>query len=788
MDKKWVTYNPCAQQAKTISEQYGISMFLAKLLVNRDVKNIDEFLNPKITNLHNPKMLLGSEESVKRIVSAIEKKEKILIFGDYDVDGITSTAVLFSGLKEVGAELLYHIPIRTEGYGLNKDTLQNYIEQGVTLVITVDCGISAFQEVEFLKNAGVDCIITDHHTPGEVVPDAFCIVNPKQDNCNYPFKELAGVGLAFKLTQAVFQYYKKDNWDKFIDIVALGTVADLVPLVGENRTIVSLGLERMNSHLRPNFKWLAEVSGVSAPIDSYHLGFAFGPRLNAAGRVNDPNQALKLLLCDNEKQGVEIATNLNEQNKCRQELEKEIYKQAVEKVEKMDMNKTKVIVLGDSSWHKGVIGIVASRLVEKYYRPVIILSIDKKEKIATGSSRSVEGFHLYKALQQASHLLEKFGGHAMAAGLSIEINKIEQFRNEINCYAKAVEIDKHLIPKLPVDFTLNPSELDLCLVDEVELLKPFGQENPAPAFVVENLPIANYKLVGKDRNHLKVSFNFKGNWINSIGFKKDYLLDTVSKQDKINVLGYIEKNHYKDKTSLQLKILDLKGLTTDESDSYPLDLRGRDVLKYIQVQESNNHNKEYGVLTNEYYKTNTERYFENYANVSVIDYEQIFKYQLQQKVIVLLHPPCTQMQFRDILAHWGEDKLIIGFKEEKIKLLPTKQFLRFMYTVMRKESSRVGLDLKEVTVLMKLDKSSSYLAHRGLNILVEHDLLKEHNGRFYFNEKGPSNVDIEQGRIFKKYQKQQQVYEKWFQLALTTSLDNLIKSQMFIDEEEKVWI
>ncbi|WP_353892614.1 single-stranded-DNA-specific exonuclease RecJ [Proteinivorax hydrogeniformans] len=783
MEKDWVLHNPCEKKAKDISEKYNVSLFLAKLLVNRGIENIDEFLHPCTGNLHSPSRLQGMDAAVERITKAIEEKEKILIFGDYDVDGITSTAVLYAALSKLEANLLYHIPIRSEGYGLKSETLEKYIAEGVSLVITVDCGISAVDEVDFLNSHKVDCIITDHHHPAEEYPKAYSIVNPKQQGCTYPFKELAGVGLALKLVHATYKHYGKENWSQFLDIVALGTVADLVPLIGENRTIVALGLQQMNENLRPNLKWLAEASGISYPIESYHLGFGFGPRLNAAGRVNDPNQALDLLLCDNEQQGMQIALSLNEQNKHRQELEKEIYEQAVKMVEEMDLADTKVIVIGDKSWHKGVIGIVASRIVEKFHRPVIILSIDEKSQIATGSSRSVEGFHLYDALESVSHLLTKFGGHAMAAGLSIEVDKINKFRQELNNYAISVGIDKYLTPKVSVDFTLCHDELSLSLIDEVELLKPFGQQNPAPVFAVNQLPVANYNLVGKEKNHLKISFNLKGNWINSIGFKKDYLVDTINGQDKINLLGYIEKNTFQGKTSLQLKILDIKSCKAEQNVAFPLDLRGVNVLKYIK--ESNKADQKYLLFTNSYHKDYLENFSKEFDNIVVLDYNE--KPDFKNGIAILVDPPCTQKQFRYIISEIDKEKLIIGFRKEMVNLFPSKNFLRAIYTAIKRQPKQTA-DITMVLQYMNLNANSRYLALRGINILKEQGIIKENNGHFYLNDEGQSKVDIEQGSKYKLYKNQQMLYQKWFDYALTTSLDSLIKSQMFIDEEEKVWI
>lgn len=790
VDKKWLWEEIDKKEVNKLVQEHKISPFLAELLIKRGIasEDIPVFLEPKLEHLGSPFLMKDMEKALQRIQRAIASKEKILIFGDYDVDGITSTTVLFLGLNQLGANVSYYIPNRDEGYGLNVRALDENISTGVSLVITVDCGISAVDEVAFCNEKGVDCIITDHHLPPEILPKAYAIINPKQQGCPYKFKDLAGVGLSFKLVKALFIAYEASGWEDYLDIVALGTVADLVPLLGENRTIVSLGLEKMNEGLRLPLKMLGEVAGITHPIDSYHLGFAFGPRLNAAGRLESPKEAIELMLARDEQKAFQLATFLNEQNRDRQGVEQSILDQCIQMVEAMNLVKTKVLVLGNENWHHGVIGIVASRLVEKYHRPVIMLSI--KDDMATGSCRSVQGFHLYEALSYCEDLLVRYGGHAMAAGLTVEKGNIEDFREKINIYALENNIDDYLKPKLFLDMSLDPNNLDLKMLEEISKLKPFGQSNPAPVFRIENLNIAKFNLVGQQKNHLKVDFRLGNMYISSIGFKKADLIPRIYGKKTVSFAGYLDKNTYNGNTSLQLRILDLKDeMAVSHQDTEQhlelIDIRNKGLKDFLSHLPPSN--KKYLLYTNEYYKNNIDDFYLSLSNVIIKGYED----EAEKGIPIFWHLPLRQSQFLKKLQAYkdiGANQIIIAYSQEETALIPSRNLLVCLYKAIQ-DLNNQGKEatIENIKGFLAGNFFVDYLVDRGLNILRECNLLKFAKDCWYILEV-QEKVDFKKTAIYKRYLKQHETFIKWQEFALKISLTELIKSQQFIIEEEKIWI
>ncbi|QNO15745.1 single-stranded-DNA-specific exonuclease RecJ [Alkalicella caledoniensis] len=791
LDKKWLWETVEKQRIDEITQKHNISQVLAELLIKRGIscEDIPAFLNPTIKDLHSPFEMKDMDRSVERIIAAIDAEEKILIFGDYDVDGITSTTVLYLGLRKLGALVEYYIPNRSEGYGLNKSALGEKIQEGINLVITVDCGISAVEEVDFCNQSNVDCIITDHHLPPAELPKAYSIINPKQSNCNYKFKELAGVGLSFKLVTALYEELGVQGWEELLDIVALGTVADLVPLQGENRTIVALGLEKMNKGLRLPLASLAEIAGVKPPLDSYHLGFAFGPRLNAAGRLETPKEAIELMLSTDKDKALELSTYLNEQNRERQEVEQKILEQCIEMVDEMNLSTSKVLVLANENWHHGVIGIVASRLVEKYYRPVIMLSIndDQDQAQATGSCRSVEGFHLYEALNYCGDLLVKYGGHAMAAGLTVDKNKISEFTHRINKYAVDNNIDQYLSPKIYIDMDLNPLELDLNLIKDINRLKPFGQQNPAPVFRVGNLQVAKFSLVGQQKNHLKVDFKIENMWISSIGFKKSDLVDRIFGKSKISFAGYLDENTYNGTTKLQLRIMDLK----DEEDGYLssdmkiIDLRNKSISEYLTLP--NNLDKRYILYTNGYHKNRLDNFYLSQPNVIIKEYNEDYDISVKE-IPVLLHTPIKAREFYDLLAKFrnlGVKQIIIGFGTDDVALLPQREFLVAMYQAIKVLSTN-GKRATKRDIISQIDSKFAvdYLLDRGLNIFSECRLLHCNDDCWELVDV-EVKVDYTTTTSYKKYTKEQDIFTKWHNRALTADINELLSNQQITIEEEE---
>ena len=548
-----------------LAQSLGLTTYLAQLLVNRGVRTIEEakfFLDGDFNQLEDPFILPGLEKAVNRILRAIEQGEKILIYGDYDVDGITSTALLTDFLNKQGANVRYYIPERLgEGYGLNKEALQwAKSTLNCSLVITVDCGISAIEEVEAARSYGLDIIITDHHEPGLDVPQALAVINPKL-NPNSCFQHLAGVGVAFKLAQGLALRLKlaTSYYESLLDLVALGTIADVVPLIGENRILVKHGLIVLNRLNRPGIKALVEVAGLTGKdLSTSHVAFGLAPRLNAVGRLGNASPAVELLLTASEQLATEIAVRLNRENAERQMVETQIYKEVCERIEKeIDLTKEKVIVLASDVWHSGVIGIVASKIVEKYYRPTVLLAIEGE--YAKGSGRSIKDFDLFKALQNCESVLEKYGGHFYAAGLTLKTKNIDHFKTMINNYAENYLSPASLIPSQDVDLTINLCDIDEKLLSELKKLEPFGASNPEPVFYCRKVNIENGREVGKQANHLKCRVKDNNIAFEAIGFNFAHLLEGKNGylEKEVDILFSLQENVWNGNSYPQLNLKDI---------------------------------------------------------------------------------------------------------------------------------------------------------------------------------------------------------------------------------------
>lgn len=493
MRKIWNIKQSTPDAQGIFSSNLKISKITAQLLLNRgigDSKEAGEFLACSLSSCHDPFLLKDMGKAVDRIKKAILGKEKILVYGDYDVDGMTSVAILKQALMKLGGTVETYIPNRLEeGYGLNVGAIKKAHKDGVSLIITVDCGIGSFKETEYAKAFKIDVIVTDHHEiVGSRLPPAYAIINPLQESCNYPFKHLAGVGLAYKLVKALYEgtsFFAED----FLDLVSLGTVADIVPLRGENRILAKHGLYEINKRNRVGLNALTEVSGLNGKdISCGHIGFILGPRINAMGRVGSPQKALELLLTDDKVEALNLAKVLDAENRNRQKIESRIFEEALSKIEReVNFKHHKVIVLGSKDWHPGVIGIVASKIVDRYYRPAILVSLDGK--LGKGSGRSVEKFNLFDALLKCKDLLVGFGGHESACGITIEKDRLDEFRDRINLEAHKDITEEMFSPQLDIDMDIPLNTLTEDVINEIETLAPFGEENPRPVFSSHNLTI-----------------------------------------------------------------------------------------------------------------------------------------------------------------------------------------------------------------------------------------------------------------------------------------------------------
>ncbi|MBE7043213.1 MAG: single-stranded-DNA-specific exonuclease RecJ [Ruminococcaceae bacterium] len=547
--KEWHDRQYDKRRAKEFAREERIDEVFAALLMQRGLDEHDavkEFVRPNLTHLHDPFLLPDMREAVDRILLAKQRGERVTIFGDYDADGLTSTAVVYTCLQSMGLKVDCYVPHRmNEGYGLNRDALEEIKERGTTLVITVDLGVTALEETQI---EGMDFVITDHHQPLEQLPQACAVVDPKQEDCQSPFRELAGVGVAFKLVWAL-QYERplEEILREWIDLVCLGTIADIVPLRKENRFFAKCGLQYITHTKRPGLRALVAKSGYKT-VDSTAVGFGLAPRINAAGRMGNARLALELLLTDDEQKGEQLAEELCKLNLLRQQTEQEIYEQAVKKISASATDPYVLVVSGEG-WHQGVIGIVASKLMNQYDKPVVLLSIE--DGIAHGSARSVEGFPIFDALYECEHCLIRFGGHDKAAGMTLRAEDIPAFTEGLNQVAQAVTVGD-IGEGLTVDLRLPPSKVTLELAQKMTFFEPFGEGNPQPVFVLEDMEIAEATPT-RDGKHLRLKAKKEGHQFSCIGFG----MGQYQTGARADLAFCVSVNAYRGQTSLNLILKDI---------------------------------------------------------------------------------------------------------------------------------------------------------------------------------------------------------------------------------------
>ena len=558
MNKKWQIYQVENKKVEELQKKHNINKLLATILANRGIieeNQIEKFLKPKRSDFYNPYEMPDMEIAVKRIVEAIEKKEKTIIYGDYDVDGITSVTVLKSFLEERGLEVAEYIPNRLEeGYGLNQKAVEGIAKQGYKLMITVDCGISAIEEIKYANELGIETIITDHHEPGNELPEAIAVVDAKRKDNKYPFRNLAGVGVVFKLIQAIGIELELDEKEylKYLDIVCIGTISDIVPLVDENRVIVKLGLKLVEQTRNLGLKAILQVSGYNK-IDSSTISFGVAPRINACGRMGHQEEALKLFLSKEINEVNELTQKLNEYNRLRQETEKNIYTDAVEQIEKNGLAKNDTIVVMGKNWHHGVIGIVSSKITELYFKPSILLC--EEDECGKGSGRSIPGFDLYEALSQCNEQIDRFGGHSMAVGISVKKDKFEEFKQKLEQIAREKHIEE-IVPILKIDAQISLDEISKDMVESLKELEPFGEDNKTPLFVFKNLKIDSIRALSEGK-HLKLTIKDNKNIVNAIGFNLGELSNEYKIGDKVDVVGNLEINSFNGVDNIQINIKDI---------------------------------------------------------------------------------------------------------------------------------------------------------------------------------------------------------------------------------------
>lgn len=568
MEKRWVINQEVnEQQINDLSAATGLNKVLCNLLLQRGLDNnesVEAFFNPSLENLHDPFLMKDMDKAIARLQQAISKGEKILVYGDYDVDGTTSVALVYSYLSKLTSNIEYYIPDRyIEGYGVSYMGIDFAAEKNFSLLIVLDCGVKAVDKVKYAKEKGIDFIICDHHTPGEELPDAIAVLDPKREDCEYPFKYLSGCGVGYKLIQAYNQIENlpKDNLESTLDLLSVSIASDIVPITGENRVLAHFGLKKLNAKPGLGLKTIKTLSGLESNITINDIVFKIGPRINAAGRVESGSQSVDLLISENPKIAKEIGDRINDINDHRKELDHKITEEALESISNSDILKNKkTTVLYNNEWHKGVIGIVASRLTESYYRPTVILT--ESNGMATGSARSVEGYDLYSAISECSDLLENYGGHKYAAGLTLKTENIKAFTERFDKIVSNTITDEMLIPQINIDSRLDFKDIDFDFYKTLKKFAPFGPHNTTPVFITENIVDYGYtRAVGKNGEHLKLVVTDDTHALtvkNGIAFGMGNLYKDIHDGKAFDICYTLQENEYMGKKEIQMLIKDIR--------------------------------------------------------------------------------------------------------------------------------------------------------------------------------------------------------------------------------------
>ncbi|MBS4176226.1 single-stranded-DNA-specific exonuclease RecJ [Lederbergia citrea] len=782
---RWVIRESNELAGKELAKQLNIAPLVATLLVNRGISDHDEakkFLYTENEEFHSPFLLNDMQPAVERIKSAIEGQEPILIFGDYDADGVTSTSVMMDVLSNLGANVRYYIPNRfTEGYGPNENAFREAAASGIKLVITVDTGISATNEASLAKELGMDLIITDHHEPGQELPDAFAIIHPKLPNTNYPFPDLAGVGVAFKLAHAL----SDDVPWHLLDLAAIGTIADLVPLHGENRLIVKAGLKRMATSTRPGLLALCKIAGTKlSDADEEMVGFAIAPRLNAAGRLEHAGPAVELLMTNDSTNAAHLAEEIDAMNKERKFIVTEITKEAVKMVEEeFPPEENNVIVIGKEGWNPGVIGIVASRLVERFYRPAIVLSYDKETGMAKGSARSIHGFDLFKNLTACKDLLPHFGGHPMAAGMTLHTSDVELLRTKLNHAADAQLSAEDYIPITELDASLDLAEIDLESIRQLDMLAPYGMKNPKPKVMVHGADASGIRKIGGNKTHLKLTLEKPGYALDGVGFHLGGVADEISPGSKVSVIGELSINEWNNikKPQILLKDIAIK-------DWQLFDMRGN---KKINEWISQINDKNTSIIIFSEKHLNKFSFSESMFNTVVIsDRDQAEKLDISKKNIVLFDLPQDIEMLEKLVSGKKPARIYTHFYQEEnhfFSTLPTRDHFKWYYAFLIKRRS---FDMKKY--------GNDLAAHRGWSretiefmsqVFFELDFVTIKDGLITINsektkkdlsdspayQRKQAQMNVEKELLYSSYQQLKQ----WFDDRLVHTVPN--------EEEIKVW-
>ncbi|WP_341356620.1 single-stranded-DNA-specific exonuclease RecJ [Rossellomorea sp. y25] len=780
---RWMMTESDQHKISELANELKVPSLVAKLLINRDLDDVEEarnFLFDTGDSFHDPFLFEDMKKATERIHKAIENGERILVYGDYDADGVSSTSVLMTVLRDIGADVEFYIPNRfSEGYGPNEGAFRWAKDEEFTLIITVDTGISAVNEAKLAKELEIDLIITDHHEPGPELPPAFALIHPKVEGTTYPFGELAGVGVAFKLAHALYGELPTH----LLDLAAIGTIADLVPLRGENRLLAKRGISQLRVSNRLGIKALCRIANAQQQeITEESIGFMIAPRINAVGRLGDADPAVDLMLTEDAEEAKALAEEIDSLNKERQAIVSQMTEEAVEMVENdFPLNENAVLVIGKEGWNPGVVGIVASRLVDKFYRPTIVLSFDSEKGTAKGSARSITGFDLFKNLSTCRDILPHFGGHPMAAGMTLQLDDVAQFRNRLNELASTELTEDDLIPVTQLDASVTVDEISVESIEKLQLLAPFGMHNPKPKWIIDSVSIEHYKKIGSAQNHLKLVLEDNGIQLDGVGFGLGELADHMTPFSNASVIGELSINEWNNRKKPQLFLHDVK------IEHWQLfDVRG---IK--QVHKWN------GLIPEENKKiicfnpaTLEKLSLEKDEVILLEDGSSLEGLSTDKASLVLLDLPTSKPILEDLLKKGRPHRIYAHFFQEEdhfFSTMPTRDHFKWYYGFLTKRGS---FDLnKHGDDLAKYKGWSKETIDFMSQVFFDLKFVTIVNGFISLNP-AKTKKDLSESLT---YQKKRQQYELENELLyssyqeLKTWFNERIEESVTIEEEVKAW-
>lgn len=783
---RWLIEAADEQIVQSLVNELQITPLVARLLVNRGIHTAEaarSFLFINEQSFHDPFLMKDMDVAIERIKQAIEAGEKIRIFGDYDADGVSSTSVMMLTLTQLGANVDFYIPNRfTEGYGPNEKAFRLAAEAGVNVLITVDTGISAINEAKLASELGMDYIVTDHHEPGPELPEALAIIHPKLEDNTYPFKDLAGVGVAFKLAHALLGELPED----LLEIAAIGTIADLVPLHGENRLIAARGIQQLRHTKRPGLLSLIQKAGIQQEsLNEESIGFGMAPRINAAGRLGAADPAVDLLMASDTEAAEQIASEIDLMNKERQAIVAEIAEEAIREVEEhFPPEENGVLIVGKEGWNSGIIGIVASKLVDRFYRPAIVLSYDPDKGLAKGSARSIEGFDLFKNLSTCRDILPHFGGHPMAAGMTLQIEDVGTLRRRLNSLASEQLTQEDFTPVTRLDGVTTLEEVTIQSIEEMGLLAPFGMRNPKPKILIESAGLSGIRKIGANQNHLKMQLGSSDIALDGVGFGLGYLFDHISPLSKVSVIGELAINEWNNNRKPQIflndisvdrwQLFDFRGINRVDKWMAEIPQANRKVIifsketlkKFPSIKENEN-----------LMHINKEEDAKN-ANISACH-------------VILLDMPPSKKLLELTLRNKRPARIYVHFHHQQdhfFSTMPTREHFKWFYAFLAKKGP---LDVRRYgDELAKYRGWSRDTIDFISKVFFELDFVTIENGLITLN-KSANKRDLSDAPSYKQKKEQfelekELLYSSYQQLF--DWFDTLVHEAHRLEEETKQWI